>query len=98
MIENFGNKTASDLFHDGKSKSLPRKYWQRTIFLLDVMDAVEDIADLKSKGQPPSLRLHKLKGDMAGFWAVDIHKSDGWRITFKFAEGKFLDVKVLDYH
>lgn len=98
MIENFGNKTAADIFHKGESKSLPRKHWKRAMFLLDVMEAVDDLSNLKLKGQPPNLHLHKLKGNMDGRFAIDSHKKDGWRITFKNNQGKFEDVKIEDYH
>ena len=37
------------------------KHWQRATDLLDVMEAVDSLDDLSSKGFPPSLRLHKLK-------------------------------------
>lgn len=98
MIRNFGNKAAADLFHNGQTKSLPHKLWQRAIDLLDIMEAVDTIEDLSSKGFPPSLRMHKLKGIRKSEYAIDIHKTDGWRITFRFEENEFVEVKVEDYH
>lgn len=98
MIKDFGNKVASDLFHKGTCKSLPIEYWKRAIHLLDVMEAVESLEDLKSKGFPPSLRLHRLTGNRKGEWAIDIHKTSGWRITFQFVDNEFVDVKIEDYH
>jgi plasmid maintenance system killer protein len=98
LIQNFGNKTAADLFHKGESKSLPRKHWQRAIDLLDVMEAVESLSDLKTKGHPPSLRLHPLQGSRKGDMAIDIHKTDGWRITFRFEGNEFVEVKIENYH
>lgn len=98
MIKNFGNKLAADLFHKGRSKSVPQVHWQRAIDLLDIMEAVDSLDDLKAKGFPPSLRLHRLKGRRKDEFAIDIHKTDGWRITFKFKENEFIEVKVEDYH
>ena len=98
MISDFGNKLAADLYHRGKSKSLPRKHWQRAIDLLDIMEAVDSLTELSSKGFPPNLRLHPLKGNRAGEYAIDIHKLDGWRITFRFEANEFADVKIEDYH
>lgn len=49
MIKEFGNKVAFDLFHEGRTKQLPREYWQRAIHLLDIMDVVESLDELKSK-------------------------------------------------
>ena len=33
----------------------------------------------------PGYRLHRLKGDKAGLWAVNV--SGNWRIVFKFEDG-----------
>jgi hypothetical protein len=60
MIKDFGNKLASDLYHKGSCKGLPRQYWQRAIHLLEVMEAVESFEELKRQGFPPSVRLHPL--------------------------------------
>ena len=98
MIKNFGNKTASDLYHKGSSKTIPRLYWQRAIDLLDIMEAVESLEELKSRGFPPSLRLHPLRGARKSEYAIDIHKTEGWRITFSFMHHEFCDVKIEDYH
>ena len=66
--------------------------------MLDIMEAVESLEILKSKGFPPDLRLHPLKGSRSGEFAIDINKVSGWRITFRFEEKEFCDVKVEDYH
>jgi plasmid maintenance system killer protein len=98
VIRNFGNKAATDLFHRGQSKTLPEKHWQRAVDLLDIMEAVDSLEDLKAQGFPPSLRLHKLKGNRKDGYAIDIHKIDGWRMTFKFLENEFIEVSVENYH
>ena len=98
MIKNFGNKIASDIFHKGKSKNLLRDLWQRAVYLLDVMEALDTLEDLKSKGFPPSIRLHKLKGPRSREWAIDIHKIEGWRITFQLEGSEFIEVKIENYH
>ncbi len=62
------------------------------------MEAVDSLDQLKAKGFPPGLRLHKLKGSRKREYAIDIHKTDGWRATFKFVENEFIEVKVENYH
>ena len=42
------------------------------------------------------LRLHSLKGDLAGHWAVDV--SGNRRMTFRFEGEHARDVDLLDYH
>ena len=98
MIRDFGNKMASDLFHKGTCKGLPRTHWRRAIHLLEVMDAVDSLAELKTQGFPPSIRLHQLKGERKNDFAIDIHKVSGWRITFRFEDNEFAGVKIENYH
>jgi proteic killer suppression protein len=98
VIKEFGNKVAFDLFHNGKTKKLPFDLWKRALFLLDILDAVSSLDELQRKGFPPSLRLHKLKGDRKNEFAIDINKISGWRITFVFRDSDFYDVKIENYH
>ncbi len=44
----------------------------------------------------PGLRLHPLKGSLAGFWSVMVQAN--WRIIFRFEDGDASDVDYLDYH
>ncbi len=44
----------------------------------------------------PGLRLHELKGDMKGHYAVSV--SGNWRVTFRFEDGTAVDVDYVDYH
>jgi len=44
----------------------------------------------------PTLRLHTLKGDLKGFWAVTVRAN--WRIIFRFEDGRVFDVDLVDYH
>lgn len=98
MIKDFANKIAFDLFHYGETKKLPKEFWQRAIHLFDIMDAVTSLAELEMKGFTPSLRLHKLQGNKKNEFAIDINKTSGWRITFKFKDSEFVEVKIENYH
>ncbi|MBF0442661.1 MAG: type II toxin-antitoxin system RelE/ParE family toxin [Oligoflexales bacterium] len=97
-ITNFGNKIADDIFHNAKSKKLPEALWTRARQLLYIMDSTDNIKALENAAHPPSTRAHHLKGNMKGRMAIDIHKTIGWRITFKFENGAFKDVKIENYH
>ena len=96
MIRNFGNRLARDIWETDTSKSLPRELWVRAKALLAIMHATTEIEDLKIKGQPPNIRLHKLKGDRKDEWSVTIKLP--WCITFQFKAGEFVDVKIENYH
>jgi proteic killer suppression protein len=56
------------------------------------LDAANTIADMEL----PGFRLHALKGDFKGFWAVTVRAN--WRVIFKLSEGDALDVDYIDYH
>ncbi len=58
--------------------------------VLATASSLSDIGSLKSVG------LHKLKGDLAGFWAVSVNGP--WRIIFRFADANAYDVEIVDYH
>ena len=44
----------------------------------------------------PGLRLHSLKGQMKGLWAVTVRAN--WRVIFRFTEGHAENVDYVDYH
>lgn len=96
MIRSFSNKTAQDIWETDSSKSLPRELWIRAKALLTIMHGTSELGDLKLKGQPPNIRLHKLKGDRKEEWSVTIKLP--WCITFKIKNGEFVNVKIENYH
>ena len=96
MITSFKGKVANDIWEHNQSKSLPRDMWLRAKALLTIMHSTSSIDDLRIKGQPPDIRLHKLKGDRKDYWSVTIKLP--WCITFKFKDGEFSEVKIENYH
>jgi proteic killer suppression protein len=68
----------------------------------DLLDTVERILTvLNSATAPqalniPRYRLHPLKGELKGFWAVTVRAN--WRIVFRFDGTDVFDVELLDYH
>ena len=44
----------------------------------------------------PGFRLHPLRGDLAGYWAVAL--TGNWRIVFRFEGHDVRDVDLIDYH
>jgi proteic killer suppression protein len=60
--------------------------------ILARLDAATTAADMDL----PGFRLHPLKGDLKGFWAVTVRAN--WRVIFRLAEGDALDLDYVDYH
>jgi proteic killer suppression protein len=92
MIESFNHKGLKRLYEDGDRKLIRAESVERISTLLTYLDAAEVIEDLDI----PSLRLHPLKGELKGFWAVTVRAN--WRIIFRFVEGNASAVELIDYH
>ena len=96
MIVRLDGKIANDIWFTNQSKTLPKELWIQTKALMTIMHSTSTLNDLKIKGEPPHIRLHKLKGDRKEYWSVTIKLP--WCITFRFKNGEFFDVKVENYH
>ncbi len=96
MIKNFGNRAAQEVWESRESKLVPKDLWLRAKALMTIMHGTSALEDLKIKGQPPNIRLHKLKGDRKEYWSVTIKLP--WCITFRFKDGEFAEVKIENYH
>lgn len=92
MIESFNHKGLKRLFEDGDRKLVRADLVERIALLLSYLDAAKVIEDLDI----PSLRLHALKGELKGYWAITVRAN--WRIIFRFADGAASAVELIDYH
>tara|TARA_R110002072_G_scaffold146897_1_gene294053 strand:+ start:297 stop:587 length:291 start_codon:yes stop_codon:yes gene_type:complete len=96
MIISFGDKATSDLFHGISSRwvrKLPNQIHETALHKLDVINAAQNIDDLKS---PPGNRLELLKGDLNEFHSIRINSQ--WRIIFRWVSNAAHDVQIVDYH
>jgi len=96
MIISFANKTTSDLFHGISSRwvrKLPNQIHETALYKLDVINAAQNIDDLKS---PPGNRLELLKGDLDGHHSIHINSQ--WRIVFRGESNAAHDVQIVDHH
>jgi len=93
MIKSFADRRTQRLFVTGKAKWLPPEVLKRAVRKLDYIHDATQLEDLRV---PPGNRLHALKGDRKGQYAISIN--DQWRICFRFIEGHAYDVEICDYH
>jgi len=96
MIKSITGKITKDLVNKGTSKQFPERLNKRAIFILMALSDITGLDDLKKICEPPSLRLHKLKGSMKEFWSITVEKP--WCIVFKYTKDGFEDVEIGDYH
>lgn len=92
MIRSFRHKGLEALYEQNRSKGLNPQWLKRIRSILARLDASRELADMNF----PGLRLHQMKGDLKGFWAVDV--SGNWRIIFRFEDKEPQDVDLVDYH
>ncbi len=60
--------------------------------ILARLDAAAAVVDMDL----PGFRLHALKGDLKGFWAITVRAN--WRVIFRVTNGDVTDVDYVDYH
>lgn len=92
MIRSFRHKGLKNLYENGQTKGINPNWLKRIELILARLDAAKNPADMDL----PGLRLHPLKGDLQGFWAVDV--TGNWRIAFRFEDEEPCDVDLTDYH
>jgi len=96
MIISFGVKVTYDLYHGIKSRrvqKIPNKIQEITLYKLDIINATQNLNDLKS---PLGNRLEQLKGNLKGFYSIKINSQ--WRLIFRWESNAAHDVQVTDYH
>ena len=90
----------TDLKHRGLKRLFERD--DRSGIRPDLVDMVQEmLTALDDAVTPqeldlPGYRLHRLKGELKGFWSVTVRAN--WRIIFRFDETDALDVELIDYH
>ncbi len=92
MIRSFRHKGLRRLFEDDDRRLIRPDLVARVATVMALLDAAALVEDLAT----PSLRLHPLKGDLRGQWAVTVRAN--WRIVFTFEDGGASDVDLVDYH
>lgn len=92
MIIHFRHRGLRRFHEQNDRRFLPAAYVPRIKLILDLLDVAPDPAHLNV----PALRLHRLRGDLNGFWAVTV--SANLRIIFRFEDGNATDVDLIDYH
>ena len=93
MIKSFRDRDTERLFKREPIRRLPARLQRRSLRKLLILDAADQLADLKL---PPGNKLEKLKGNRAGQHSIRIN--DQWRICFRWRDGDACDVEITDYH
>jgi len=92
MIRSIRHKGLKRLYEDDDPRGVMSQHAEKLRDILARLDAAAAVADMDL----PGFRLHPLKGELKGFWAVTVRANR--RVVFRFAEGDAFDVDYIDYH
>jgi toxin HigB-1 len=92
VIRTFRHRGLERFFRDGSKAGIQPKHAKRLRLQLGRLDAAGGPADMDL----PGWRLHPLKGELAGHWAVWV--DENWRLTFAFEGTDAVLGDYQDYH
>jgi len=92
VIRSIRHKGLKRLHEDDDPRGVLNEHAERLRDILARLDAAGDISDMDL----PGFRLHPLKGELRGFWAVTVRAN--WRVIFRIVNRDTVDVDYIDYH
>jgi len=92
VIRSIRHKGLKRLHDDDDPRGVLREHVVKLRDILARLNAAGAVADM----DVPGFRLHPLKGEWKGFWAVTVRAN--WRVVFRFVDRDALDVDYVDYH
>ena len=92
MIRRFRHKGVERFFRSGDTSGINTQHAARLRRLLTTLNRSVGSAGMSL----PGYRLHRLKGERAGQWAVSV--SGNWRLVFEFEGDDATNVDLVDYH
>lgn len=92
MVGSITHKGLAALYYDDRTKGVKQSLVKRLRQILALLATAVTVEDMNL----PGLKLHQLKGDLGGFYAVAV--SGNWRVIFRFEDGQATEVDLVDYH
>ena len=92
MIRSIRHKGLKRLHQDDDPRGVIAEHADKLRRILARLDAAKVFADMDL----PGYRLHALKGELQGFYAVTVRAN--WRVVFRFEQSEAVDVDYVDYH
>ena len=92
MILRFQHRGLKILYDKDDRRGVNTEHVEKTARVLARLDVASRPEQLKL----PGFALHRLEGDLAGYWSVAVRGD--WRIIFRFDQGNTTDVDLVEYH
>jgi proteic killer suppression protein len=92
MILRFRHKGLERFFAKSDASGVTAQHIRKLQVILTTLNAATNPAGMNV----PSFRLHPLKGERNGQWAVSV--TGNWPVVFRFDGQNATDVDMIDYH
>ena len=92
MIKSFRHKGIERFFLKGSKSGIQPRHAAKLRTQLTALEHATNPKDMSA----PGWGLHRLSGDLAGFYSVSV--SGNWRLIFRFEGTDAIDVEYIDYH
>ncbi|WP_419811701.1 type II toxin-antitoxin system RelE/ParE family toxin [Bacterioplanoides sp.] len=92
MIVSFQHKGLKAFYETGNTKGIQAKHAKKLREILTLLDVASSSQDLQFHW----LKLHRLSGQLEGYYSVWVNGN--WRITFRFISDDVELVNYVDYH
>ncbi len=80
------------LYEENDPRGVMAEHAEKLRDILARLEAARVVTDMDL----PGFRLHPLRGNLRGYWAVTVRAN--WRVIFRFADGEASEVDYVDYH
>jgi len=92
MIWSIRHKGLKHLYEEDDPRGVIAEHVLKLRDILARLDAARTVDDMNI----PGFRLHPLRGEFKGYWAVTVRAN--WRVIFRFVDPDAFEVDYLDYH
>ena len=92
MIRRFQHRGLKILYDKDDRRGVSSEVVEKTARVLARLDVATRPEQLKLSG----FGLHRLEGDLAGYWSIALRGD--WRIIFRFDAGNITEVDLVEYH
>ena len=92
MIKTINHKGLEKFYHTGSLSGIQATHTKRLQLILTRLDSSTCAEDMNL----PGLKMHKLIGQLKGYYAVTVQAN--WRIIFRFINEDAYDINYIDYH
>jgi len=92
MIRSIRHRGLRRLYEENDPRGVMAEHAEKLRDILARLEAARVVTDMDL----PGFRLHPLRGNLRGYWAVTVRAN--WRVIFRFADGEASEVDYVDYH